>query len=1034
MKSKVQFANLGRGLVLVLILAAFMVFEPVLPTAAQGTATYYQITNNTGDFSYGNTENGSIRISGNGQRVAFVSSSSTARRDLYVANSDGSGTPELIREDVSDYVAFNYAGDHVLYKHSGHLYLDQTDITPCVTDPRIAEPACLEPGAFTLSGNSEYAFFTSDSNWNCVPVYDCGWHWQCTFHPGFVNSLVWRVSADGTGSPEQWTSPIEENGGIYPLLTDVEGKLAVFRRPIDNDEELYASRGGQAQTLIVREEGTKYNLKYMALSADGNWIAYGTQVYGQGRHLHILRSDGSEHTTIHPSPPNTNMHVVQGISEDGSRILFNNGWSSTQNTHNEWLVNRDGSDLTPVLSNTDLKNQYGSLSYDGQSVAFLSNEDILGNGNTYDQIFVLKGPANPDLSVDAFTLDLAAVTHSGGKYILPVDVTVRNTGENAAADIKVRFSDNGGWSETQTIDHLAADAGKVLHLDWDITNLLNAGKGKAAVKLAVAADPDNVIVEAGELNNTAKSSLEVDARPRILQVKPRFRLDSAYFLNNQSVSNPIKVLVDWNGDLTGNGDAPYGDVYFDLNGAQVSKAGQSWGAQHTYDMGDDFNAAFSCANNTLRVWAVGDFESLETTIQPTVFPFPGWVDWLETLHPGEFSTEEQAPLVEYTYAFKYPEEPFEANWTPPGWVPYLGGHELGILETQSEADAAGKSDGAGSVGVSGQTGLGLGAADVDGNLSGRGNARFICGESLDLTSAELNFGIHATIEQEAGLADVVPAVRAAESWPVVGRAIRWVNKSTQVKASLTPGIDIATQFEARNDELQFINGEGTGSIDACVELSTEACADLNASVYGGGTPYFTIQVPKNPDYLKEVGIDLYYGATFQAWEFETEYERKVNCHYPGGCSEVESSGLMAMANDADWHLIPRNYAAPGPMVRAAATTTETVLVSPSYARPEPSLTARADGFRLLAYVHDDASDPDGRHTEIRILTWDGSAWSSPTDLTDDQQPDFAPAVAFDGGGNGLVIWERSTLATGITPTLNITFAQRLEIVARTRVS
>ncbi|MEA3396778.1 MAG: CARDB domain-containing protein, partial [Chloroflexota bacterium] len=159
-----------------------------------------------------------------------------------------------------------------------------------------------------------------------------------------------------------------------------------------------------------------------------------------------------------------------------------------------------------------------------------------------------------------------------------------------------------------------------------------------------------------------------------------------------------------------------------------------------------------------------------------------------------------------------------------------------------------------------------------------------------------------------------------------------------------------------------------------------------------------------------------------------------------GCSEVEGSGMTAMADGADWHLIPRNHAASGPMVRATgvllqatSTTTETMLVSSVYARPEPALAVRADGFRLLAYVADDANDPDGRHTEIRTRIWDGSSWSG-DDVTDDQQPDFAPAVTFDGSGNGLVVWERSTLATDITPTLDITFAQSLEVVARTWVS
>ncbi|MEA3396876.1 MAG: CARDB domain-containing protein, partial [Chloroflexota bacterium] len=937
----------------------------------------------------------------------------------------------------------DYTGEHILsssndpYVTNGRrLHFDDKDITPCVSDPRIAEPHCLVRGVpAALSGDGKYAFFSSDAPWDCIPGLDeySQWVWQCAFDPGPTNSVVWRIST-ATGSLEQWTG-ILPTDFVWPLRPDFSGSLLVF---IDIDaypQDIYASRGGGNHTKIASEfTGSATELYNTHLSADGKWIAYGINLWYEPSDLHIMRSDGSENTIIHTFPLYTSGHHVRGISEDGSRILFDDHGSSTAygDSHG-WLINRDGSNLTPVLSNTDWESWHLSLSYNGQNVAFVSNEDILGNGNIHDQVFVLKGPAVPDLSVDAFTLDPAAITHSGDKYTLPLDITVRNTGQATATDFQVRFSDNGGWSETRTIATLNPDASTVLHLDWDITAQLDRGNGQSTVELVVTADPDNVIFENAEVNNTASASTDVDARPRILQIQPQFRLDSAYFLNNQSVNNPIKALVDWNGDLTGNGDPPYGDVYFDLNGNQSQESGQQWGAQHTYDMGSDFQSSFSCANNTLRVWAVGDFESLETTIQPTVFPFPGWVDWLGSLHLGEFSTEEQAPLVEYTYAFKYPEEPFEATWTPPGWIPYLGGHELGILETQSEANAAGKSDGAGSVGVSGQTGLGLGALNVDGNLSGRGDARFTCGESLDLTAAELNFGIHATIEQEAGLADVVPAVRAAEDWPVVGRAIRWVNESAQVKASLTPGIDIATQFEARDDELQFVNGEGTGSIDVRVELSTEPCQDLSASVYGGGTPSVTIQVPQNPGYLKEVGIDLYYGATFQAWEFETEYERQVNCHYPDGCSEVEGSGMTAMADGADWHLIPRNYAASGPMLRAAAATTETVLVSPAYARPEPALAARADGFRLLTYIHDDDAKPHGRGTEIRTLAWDGS-WGSPVSLTDDQQPDFAPAVAFDGNGDGLVVWERSTLATDITPTLDITFAQSLEIVARAWVS
>ncbi|MGD9101239.1 MAG: hypothetical protein PVF45_12235, partial [Anaerolineae bacterium] len=531
-------------------------------------------------------------------------------------------------------------------------------------------------------------------------------------------------------------------------------------------------------------------------------------------------------------------------------------------------------------------------------------------------------------------------------------------------------------------------------------------------------------------------------RPTV-EVEPAFTLASAYFLDNQSVNNRVRAYVDWNGPAYATADTtpPYGTVFFDLNGAQVSETGLAWGAQHDYDMGADLQSDFSCANNTLRVWATYpvqevELSSLETTIQPTVFPFPGWVDWLEDLGLGSFNAEERAPLVAYTYEFSYPEEPFEATWDVPDMVPYLGGKELGILETQATADAEGLSSGAGSVGLSGRTGLGMGVLSAEGTVWGRGNAQFACGESLDFQGADLGFSIHATVEEEVGLADLIPGLKSASDWPVVGRIIRWVIDAAKVTGSFTPGVEISTSFEERDNKLVFIQGEGTGSIDNKVTLSTEICEDLSASVYGGGRPYFVIQVPKSPDYLKEVGIDLYYGAEFQAWGFEGEYENKINCRYPPGvCREVEDEALLkAMSPAPAWRLIPRDYVEAGygalalqPTLQGTVTISETLLIPVAYARPEPSLAVRDDGYRLLAYVQDDVAKPHGRGTEVHLLAGDGVWNTAPITLTDDQLPDFGPTVAFDGNDHGLVIWERADLPVGLTPTLDVTFAQGLEI-------
>jgi hypothetical protein len=105
-----------------------------------------------------------------------------------------------------------------------------------------------------------------------------------------------------------------------------------------------------------------------------------------------------------------------------------------------------------------------------------------------------------------------------------------------------------------------------------------------------------------------------------------------------------------------------------------------------------------------------------------------------------------------------------------------------------------------------------------------------------------------------------------------------------------------------------------------------------------------------------------------------------------------------------------------------------ILIANIYPYPEPALAVRADGQRVLAFVHDDVAQPQGRGAEIRALTWNGAAWSAPASLTQDTQPDFAPSAAYDDQGQAIVLWERSTLPAGITPTLqNADFVTSLEM-------
>jgi len=540
----------------------------------------------------------------------------------------------------------------------------------------------------------------------------------------------------------------------------------------------------------------------------------------------------------------------------------------------------------------------------------------------------------PDLMVEPFELDPSAVVERDGRFTLPAEVTIRNIGGgDPPENIQVIFQGSGGFQEVQTIPSLPAGESVTLNVLLDLTDRILARKGDAYYKLTV--EIPRQTREISRANNKYKDWVHILARPRIIEIKPEYTLSPpGYFLTNISVPNRVRVMVDWNGKVSGTGGLPYGEVIFRSKGTEISEPGQSWGAEHTFDMGSDFAPSErpylrNCINFYVKRTIEGvTFPSADywKRVCFQVVRFPGWVEWLNELglNVGSFEAEPKPPVVEYTYGFTYPEEPFEAIWNVPKWVPYLGGEKLGITETQANVETKAQSSGEGSVTLTGQTGLELAGVPVQGEVYGTGDMKFR-GTELYLSGAQLGMKIEATIEKQMGIADLFPGLRAAEGWWLLGRFIRWINNVATVTGSLKPGVDIQTTFKTRGDRLRFVHGEGTGGIEAKAELAVEPVTDLSASVYGGGRPYITIQVPKDPSYLKEVGVDLFYGLTLQAWSYETDFERKVRCKYPGGCEEPEED-LMALAATAPtWRLIPRDYAGPdyaafvaGPSIRASS--------------------------------------------------------------------------------------------------------------------
>ncbi|MBN1178022.1 MAG: hypothetical protein JXD18_02345, partial [Anaerolineae bacterium] len=530
----------------------------------------------------------------------------------------------------------------------------------------------------------------------------------------------------------------------------------------------------------------------------------------------------------------------------------------------------------------------------------------------------------------------------------------------------------------------------------------------------------------------------------------RVQYGDKYFLQNVGVENEFDARVDWNGPAyqTSPAEPIDGTVYFEVNGERKPPdglPGDLQGARTTFDMGQDLKAGWDGGANVVKIWAeyrpeAGGplYRSEIANVTPLVFPFPAWATQVNL---GPFNADLGEGVVEYENEAAYPNPAFEASVDVPKAVPYLGGKKLGILESQAKASVNASSSGEGKLGLEGQTGLGLGAFNIVGELGGEGQFKFQTGDGLRMDKAKLKLGISTPFKKEMTLADLVPAVKAAEEWWLVGGLIKKVVRTIVVEGSITPKIGIEADFAQQGRETWVFEGSVVrGELALKVTATFKPYEKLWVQVYGGGTPFLEFNFPANPDYFRRMGIDLDFGALLHAWRWEKEFKYGVTCALPGGCSSDDDRMALLLA-DGGWTLMGRAYVTTDyntfvnhthPLAATSTTNTSTTAATPLianvYPLTEPSLAVRADGVRTLAYVTDDPAKPIGQGEELLVMQWDGAAWSAPLTLTNDLRLDFAPQAAYDGAGNAVVVWER-TYTDVITSGLNLTFTQQLDIAA-----
>ncbi len=108
------------------------------------------------------------------------------------------------------------------------------------------------------------------------------------------------------------------------------------------------------------------------------------------------------------------------------------------------------------------------------------------------------------------------------------------------------------------------------------------------------------------------------------------------------------------------------------------------------------------------------------------------------------------------------------------------------------------------------------------------------------------------------------------------------------------------------------------------------------------------------------------------------------------------------------------------------------LVNAVYPNAEPSLSISSiSDHGLLLWTHDNPQKPVGQSHEIQFSHWDGTNWSTPAGVTNDNRLDGAPQVAWTSDSQAVAVWQRLDDVLPPDATLDVTTTQKIEIATAT---
>jgi len=387
-----------------------------------------------------------------------------------------------------------------------------------------------------------------------------------------------------------------------------------------------------------------------------------------------------------------------------------------------------------------------------------------------------------------------------------------------------------------------------------------------------------------------------------------------------------------------------------------------------------------------------------------------------------------------SWLIKYPTPAFVAQADLPSIVPIIGGSRFGVRETQAQVSVEFVGDGAISASLQAKTGFDAAGQGIGGSVSGEGSGRVGPGTGLKLSRASFGLWINGIISVLEAVLDIVCKavtggacpLKEAEDWPLIGWLVKQFNKAAEIGVQLEPDVDAKFNFRGDTSGMTWESGTARSCIETTLSLIFDVLG-LTAELYGTADPCFTLQVPKNPSYLKQVVLELCGGIVFRALGLEKKVKWcKDWIHTPSSLLASDTDEPSVQIWQTDWQPIARDYAdepsryavfhgssrkqALGETARPgadhlAAAVQEQLIVSNVFPESRPALASSSAA--LLVWVHDDISKPELQGTELYYSSYNGSTWTMPAAVTEDHLLDLNPVLATDRNGHVIAVWERN---------------------------